>query len=132
MERFWEKVEKVRPDGCWLWTASTVQGSGYGQFRVGNKVRKAHVVAYELMVGPVPEGLTLDHLCSVRRCVNPSHLEPVTMKENLRRAPTAVSTINAAKTHCVRGHEFTAANVYPYRGRRYCRACQKLRRVADS
>lgn len=82
------------------------------------------MVAYELSVGPVPDGLTLDHLCRVRHCVNPTHLDPCTIGENVGRAPTCPTTINANKTHCVHGHEFTVENVYAYRGKRYCRACR--------
>lgn len=72
-------------DGCWLWTG-TVLGSGYGQFRVGMGHVRAHRFAYELLVGPIPEALTLDHLCRVTSCVNPLHLEPVTASENIKRA----------------------------------------------
>lgn len=89
-ERFWPKVERVE-DGCWLWTAS-LTGDGYGRISLGGKfgpMGLAHRVAYELLVGPIPEGLELDHLCRVRRCVNPEHLEPVTHAENVRRAQEA-------------------------------------------
>lgn len=86
MERFWQKVEKT--SSCWLWRGH-VKATGYGQvaFERGPVKKKflAHRVSYELLVGPVPQGLTLDHLCKVRRCVNPAHLEPVTQKENARR-----------------------------------------------
>lgn len=124
MRRFWEKVD--RSGDCWVWTASLVQGSGYGQFRVGDKVRKAHVVAYEMMVGPVPDALTLDHVCRNRACVNPSHLEPVPLVENLARAPTNPTTINAMKTHCIHGHEFTPENT-EYRRRRGGRIYRRCR-----
>lgn len=89
-ERFWQKVDKS--GDCWLWTAG-IDTRGYGTFRpTGGRMTKAHQWAYRELVGEVPVGLELDHLCRVRRCCNPSHLEPVTHAENVRRAP--------AKTHC--------------------------------
>jgi predicted DNA-binding transcriptional regulator AlpA len=81
-ERFWEKVE---PTGfCWEWTAFKDR-KGYGRFRVDDRTMQAHRVAYELLVGPIPEGLHLDHLCRNTSCVNPDHLEPVDLAENVRR-----------------------------------------------
>lgn len=117
--RFWSKVEKS--DTCWVWTAG-VTGSGYGSFwlRPGRTV-VAHRASYEAEVGPVPNGLVLDHLCRNRRCVNPSHLEPVTNQENLRRG---VQSLDFTK-RCGRGHDTTlpgAIRVKPD-GRRECRAC---------
>lgn len=85
-ERFWEKVEKRGPDECWEWGGTVADG--YGRFReggFGSSPVRAHRVAYKLLVGPIPEGLVLDHLCENRGCVNPAHLEPVTNRENLRR-----------------------------------------------
>lgn len=119
-ERFWEKVEKT--DSCWMWTATLIQ-SGYGHFRVGDRMVLAHRFAYELEVGPIPERLTLDHLCRNRACVRPSHLEPVTMLENLRRG--RAGAYNAEKTHCKHGHEFTPENTGNYGGKRYCRTCRR-------
>ena len=137
-ERFWEKVDKT--GDCWLWTASTTRG--YGQFYVRGRPSpgRAHVIAYELEVGPVPDGLELDHLCHTRdescpggdtcphrACVNPAHLEPVTSRVNgLRgRSPAA---IHAKKTHCLRGHEYTPENTWTGKARsiRRCRMCHKL------
>ena len=86
-ERFWSKVDKNGPGGCWLWTAS-LNNRGYGRFGPTGqrKLVRAHRWAYEAVVGPIPDGLVIDHLCGVKRCVNPAHLEPVTNFENLRRA----------------------------------------------
>lgn len=74
MDRFWEKVDKSGE--CWLWTAYTTK-KGYGQTHIGGKTKYAHRVAYELSVGPIPDGKELDHLCRNRACVNPDHLDPV-------------------------------------------------------
>lgn len=84
-ERFWPKVSKT--DSCWLWQAS-LDGKGYGQINGGRtptRMMRAHRVAYELVIGPIPDGLDLDHLCRTPRCVNPDHLEPVTRRENTAR-----------------------------------------------
>ena len=86
-DTFWSRVEKTA-DGCWLWT-STIVWNGYGQFRIDNRRVYAHRFAYEQVNGTIPAGLDLDHLCRVRRCVNPAHLEPVTRRENLRRGRVA-------------------------------------------
>lgn len=85
-ERFWSKVVEIDGDGsCWLWTAAK-SGKGYGCVVIDRRRYPAHRVAYEMFVGPIPEGLEIDHLCRVRNCVNPAHLEPVTHAENVRRA----------------------------------------------
>ena len=131
-QRFWCKVEQgPLPDyaphlgPCWIWTAGKNK-YGYGKFAMGGKggrVLGAHTVAYELIVSPVPDGLELDHLCRVRACVNPWHLDPVTGAENMRR-------MMAAYTHCASGHEFTEANTRWYRGCKRCRACDRDRAAA--
>lgn len=123
--------------GCWLWTGYIGEG-GYGRVYEGHsdgRTLMAHRVVYELAVGPIPEGLTLDHLCRVRCCVNPDHVEPVTLRENLLRGETSAA-INAAKTRCIHGHAFTPENTYVYAdGRRTCRRCirdrarERMRRV---
>ena len=121
-ERFWPKVQYS--PGCWLWTGAKT-GRGYGQIsrgRVGEGTVLAHRLSYELIHGSIPDGLEVDHLCFNPACVNPGHLEAVTPKENTRRA--LVAGRRQRRTHCFRGHEFTEANTYQYRGHRQCRACR--------
>lgn len=113
-----------------LWTGALSQG--YGNVRVLGKMRGAHVVAWELAHGPVPKGLVLDHLCRVRNCTQPAHLEPVTNAENIRRGMQG--EFAKAKTHCPHGHEYTPENtvVYPYATGRACRECMRLRAVISN
>lgn len=116
---FWARVDKT--GDCWLWTGR-LTSHRYGS--VGSK-GSAHRIAYELTVGPIPEGLTIDHLCRVRHCVNPAHLEPVTMTENVRRGES-FSAVNARKTHCPRGHAYDEKNTYRLpSGSRWCRECKR-------
>ncbi len=122
-ERFFSFVEKTTT--CWLWKGALCW-DGYAQFRLYGKFPKAHRVSYELLVGNIPEGMTLDHLCRVRHCVNPSHLEVVTLRENLLRG-NAVSAINARKRECIRGHSLSGENLVTVVGKRQCRKCNLLR-----
>lgn len=122
-ERFWSKVDKNGPEGCWLWT-DHLGRQGYADFWVPPRPVKAHRFAYELLVGPIPEGLVIDHLCSVRHCVNPAHLEAVTQRVNVLRSTNHVAA-QAVATHCKRGHEFTPENTYMHRGKRDCRTCHR-------
>lgn len=128
--RFWSKVNKngpvpdYRPDlgPCWLWTAGTnglTERNGYGRIWVVDRDVLAHRWSYEALVGPIPEGLELDHLCRVHLCVRPSHLEPVTTRVNNLRG-TSVAAVNALKTHCPQGHELVLKPGY---ARRECPIC---------
>jgi hypothetical protein len=123
--RFWSKVEILGSDECWLWRGY-VNNYGYGDFWIGRNT-KAHRYSYELQVGPIPAGLVLDHLCRVRHCVNPRHLEPVTIGENVMRGKT-LAAANAAKTSCMNGHPFTPENTWRRIDRpgRVCRICRGL------
>jgi hypothetical protein len=113
--------------GCWIWTGAR-QSKGYGNaYSTATGVRLAHRLTYELLVGPIPDGLELDHLCRVRHCVNPAHLEPVTHCENVLRgeSPTAK---NAPRIKCINGHPFDAQNTRRVPGgARRCRACARER-----
>lgn len=121
-ERFWAKVDKNGPNGCWLWTGAKT-GAGYGAF--STKAALAHRLSYEMLVGPIPAGLVLDHLCRVTACVNPGHLEPVTNRINVLRGTAPTAAFHWA-THCIHGHEFTPDNTYLRpSGGRSCRACSR-------
>lgn len=123
-KRFWSKVEIT--GFCWLWRGTRVR-DGYGQFWLNGKMRSAHRISYIYFFGSIPSGLQLDHLCSVRNCINPDHLEPVTLQENTRRSPNTVLSINSNKTHCVRGHLLSGDNLYPRSdGNRECRQCKVI------
>lgn len=127
LEKILERVEK-RPDGCWVWTGATY--AGYGRVRVNGKNDRVHRVVYELIVGEIGPGKFLDHLCRVRACCNPAHLEPVTNRENTRRGegPTAR---NARKLRCDRGHDLAVHGGVQTSGR-YCRACRRDQRAERS
>jgi len=119
-DRFWAKVNKTAT--CWGWTAC-LNSNGYGMFKVAGRTVCAHRFAYELLVGPIPEGLVTDHLCRNRSCVNPGHLEPVTNAVNILRG-VGVGATNALKTECFNGHPLSGENLYLYPGgERACRIC---------
>jgi len=138
-QRFWSKVNKlgpmppqsVAPGLCWEWTRAKTSG-GYGQFWVKPRKVVCHRFAYEQLVGPIPEGLQLDHLCRNRACVNPNHLEPVTQQVNILRG-FSIATANRLKTHCPQGHPYSATNTYihPRNNGRICRACARERTRAN-
>jgi hypothetical protein len=118
-ERLWPRVvEDAR--GCWIFQGAP-SPNGYGMIWTDGGKRLVHRVAYELIVGVIPAGLHIDHLCRVRMCVNPAHLEPVTCRENLHRSPIAPAALNALKKECPRGHRLTRLGS----GRRYCRVCNR-------
>lgn len=128
-ERFWSCVEPEPNTGCWLW-AGTANRRGYGRFTGRDRRMQAHRFAYELLIGPIPQGLELDHLCRVTCCVNPDHLEPVTHKVNVLRglSPTADC---AQRVSCPRGHPYDEQNTHWRRGgRRACKRCKHLMTAA--
>jgi hypothetical protein len=111
-------------DGCWEWSAAK-QSGGYGQVRIHDAALYAHRLVYELLRGPIPDGLQLDHLCRNRGCVRPDHLEVVTRKENIRRG-SGFAGMNARKTHCPSGHLLAGDNLDPSERRgRGCLACRR-------
>ncbi len=124
--RIWPRI-KPDPSGCWLWTGST-NGRGYACIMSGaaNESTIVHRWVYEQLIGPIPEGLQIDHLCRVHNCVNPTHLEPVTGQENNARG-FSPSALNARKTHCLNGHLLDGDNLYLWEGTRLCKACQAQR-----
>jgi hypothetical protein len=127
LHRFLSKVDQ-KPQGCWLWTASQKPG-GYGQFWIGiphngakGRMICAHVASYLHFVGDIPKGLELDHLCRVRNCVNPKHLEPVTRKENWLRGENIFAVLHR-KGECRKGHKMTPENTLTSGGTTRCRSC---------
>lgn len=136
-ERFWRYVGEAAGDACWEWFGGRSTG-GYGRFFNGSRHVAAHRFAYELLVGPIPAGLDIDHLCRVRHCVNPAHLEPVTRSENLRRGTPhgppdggSAAARQRAKTHCPKGHPYDEENTLLHywkrenSWRRLCRTCHR-------
>jgi hypothetical protein len=124
-ERFWKRITRL-PSGCWVWSGY-LDKQGYGRLNVAKRTRYAHIVAFELAGGSIPEGYTLDHLCRTRACVCPSHLEPVTRGENVLRG-AGITAQNKRAESCKRGHRFTEQNTLWSRNKRGCRACAAFRK----
>lgn len=129
--RFWAKVDKNGPlpaadtlaaglGRCWLWT-QPLNGDGYGHFHLNGREVPAHCASFVLFVGSIPNGLEIDHLCRLRHCVNPKHLEAVPHRENVQRGG------NTVKAHCIHGHPYDESNTRVDRlGYRYCKACARV------
>lgn len=124
--RLFEQLIIDPSTGCLLWQGSP-DTDGYGRISVDGKLQSVHRLMFEIFVGPIPPGVEPDHLCRIRHCAAPAHLELVTHKENMLRGE-GVGSANAAKTHCDSGHEFTPENTYNAPGgRRECRTCNRER-----
>lgn len=116
-----KKIVKL-PSGCWIWMGAECAG-GYTQVQRNGVRKMSHRYIYEKIIGDIQEGMTLDHLCKVRCCVNPEHLEPVTLSDNVNRG----NSFHRSKTHCKNGHEFTRLNTYiTKKGYRHCRECHRI------
>src|SRR5882757_1653346 len=127
-DNFWSLVGSLLPNDCWPWLGD-VAIVGYGRFSLDSQRLYAHRIAYELIKGPIPAGLQIDHLCRNRVCCNPSHLEAVTQQENLRRG-NGIAAIHAHKTHCPQGHPYSGENlkINKTNGGRICAECHRNHR----
>lgn len=126
-DRLMEGCRQDPDTGCWLWQRSKNR-EGYGRTNRGGHNGQgivAHKLSYETFVGPIPQGMQLDHLCRNRSCINPDHLEPVTPKENIRRG-----TGHGKETNCPAGHEYNESNTYFEKigGNRHCKVCDRDRK----
>lgn len=123
LERFWRYID-MQPNGCWQWTGA-IDKDGYGHFgpEHGKRVR-AHRWAYEKYVGPIPAGLTLDHLCNRPGCVNPGHLIPATVGANMLRG-SSPSAVNARKSECPKGHPLDGSFISNGKKKRRCLICHR-------
>jgi hypothetical protein len=135
-ERFMAKVAIDETTGCWVWQGALSHGNAW--FSFAGKPHHGHRISHELFVGPIPDRLTIDHTCHTndlmcvggagclhRRCVNPAHLEIVTLAENKARG-RSLPAVNARKTHCFRGHELTPENTRLTKYGRACRECGRI------
>lgn len=135
IERLERHIERVPFSGCWIYMGALNQ-AGYGWIGVGGRdagTDRAHRVTYKHYIGEIPKGLEIDHLCRVRSCCNPAHLEAVTRKENCVRGECGKKTgaKQRAKTHCKRGHEYNMTNTYIHSGKRHCKQCGKNARKGN-
>lgn len=126
--RFWSKVDVTTLRRCWEWRGGKTD-LGYGHFSLNGRCAQAHRVAYELLVGEIPESLFLDHVCRNPGCVNPAHLEVVTNAENVRRGQ-APNVVASRLNQCLNGHPLSGDNVYRYNGKRRCRICSRVSQAA--
>jgi len=124
LKRLMPKV-RIDPSGCWIWIGY-LNRKGYGVLRFDGRNQGAHRVSYQLLRGPIPAGMTIDHLCRTTSCVNPDHLEPVSGKENTLRG-FGFAAINARKTHCDKGHPYSGHNLIVRKNGlgRFCRTCRR-------
>jgi hypothetical protein len=124
-ERFWEKCIPEPNSGCWLWIGAPKNDLGYGSFWFNNKTTAAHRVSFTALIGEVPAGLQLDHLCRTPQCVNPAHLEAVTQYVNMMRG-YGWGAVSARATHCPMGHAYNGENLFiSKQGGRVCRTCTR-------
>jgi hypothetical protein len=125
LDREWLLASSLTVDsGCRVWRLARDR-YGYGRIKTGGSHRGAHRVSYELFVGPIPDGMHLDHVCRNRCCINPDHLRVVTPVENVMLGRSSPA-LNAAKTHCKRGHPLSGANLYLWGRSRICRTCRAM------
>lgn len=125
-EQWWWYSAQPVASGCWEWQG-TRNTESYGRLQVNGRTKAAHRFGYEIVVGPIPPGLVIDHLCRNTSCVNPDHLEPVTNKVNILRGE-GYAARSARKVSCPKGHAYDADNTWrDGRGFRYCRACRRSR-----
>lgn len=128
-ERIWDKIVRIPESGCWVWVGS-ISGRGYGEVWWKGSKAFIHVLMHKLFVGDVPTGFEVDHLCKVRCCCNPNHLEAVTHAENVKRSSAWHHVVKKHKeaTHCQRGHPWTKENTYiEPNGKRRCLECKRQR-----
>lgn len=123
MNRFWESIMPEPNSGCWIWVGN-LEKDGYAKFFTNKQYNRAHRFSYEQFVGEIPEGLEIDHKCSIRCCVNPTYMEAVTHQENVKRGLTGI--VNRSKTKCPQGHPYSGANLYVMpNGGRVCKICRR-------